>query len=496
MPSVSNNSGYNANLGVFKDAWADGITETYAAEVPILASMPFTEREAVGGQYHVPTRVSLAGGFTFAPSSSVSGGEIVPGTGSRPYVGPNPSVVLDARIDGMQMFGRGRVTYEAIARTARDVNSRQTDPKKAVREATMTEFDGLNIGGLKKLEALMLHGQRGLGQIELISNVVASQLDINGVSGFAVDVQISQATWIEALWLASERHGFDVFASSGGLPTGARLNTTTNTVWDGVFQTGFELVAVAPPSNLAGATFTATDRVLRLWHSSGTAGVPGTGVIGGWTTSASPTQVLCFESAGSAASGFNEFVGLSAIASNTGTMFNISGATYSMWHGNVVSSVGPTKLSELIRYASRAINAGAKGKRMRAVVPTEMFAQFGNDEAALRRYDGRATTGQGGMVNIECYLPMGGVLEVLGHNLQKAGEVLIYPPGDGMRVGAQDLDFVLGSDGRSKSIRSMKDADFAMEVNDMPAKEVRLYANFAPYMATPRHMTLLTGVTY
>lgn len=493
MPSTYNNTGFAAVLGVFKDAWKNGIVETYAGDAPILASMPFERAQEVGGTFHVPTRLTLAGGFTFAPSSS-SAGEVLPGAGGRTYVGSNPSIVLDAQVTGYQFLGRGRVTYEALARSAKDVNSMTPDERKAVENAARIELEGLNLGGVKKLEALALHGQRGLGVIEFLSDVVATTYQ--GTSGFHIDVGITSGSWIEALFLASERHGFSLFANSGGVPSGAALNTATNTIWDGVAQTGLALTAIEPSSTLSNYTGSSSTRVIRLFSSSGTAGGAGVGIIGGCAYNSITGAHIGFESAGSAASGFNEYAGLSVMASNTGTLFNLSAATYSMWKGNLQSSVGVVKLPEIIRYASKAINAGAKGKRMRAVVPTELFAQLGNDEAALRRYDGREATGVGGMKNIECYLPMGGVLEVLGHNLQKAGEVLIYPPEETMRVGAQDLDFVLGSDGRSGAMRGMSAEKMLMEVPDLPAKEVRTYANFAPYASTPRHMTLLTGVTY
>lgn len=494
MPTTQNNAGVGNLLGVFKDAWKDGVVNTYAGDVPLLASTRFEPAAEVGGTYHVPTRLSLAGGFTFAPSSS-SSGEVLPGAGGRTFVGPNASVILDAQVLGYQFFGRGRVTYEALARSAANLDTTSKDGKKAAENALRSELDGMSLGGLKKLEALMLHGQRGLGQVEFLSDVVATSYQ--GTSGFAIDLGITAGTWIEALFLASERHGFSLFANSAGVPTGAALNTATNSIWDGQSQTGLALIAVMPSATLANYTGTANDgtRVIRLWSSSGTGGGAGVGIIGGiaYNSISGQSVHVGFESAGSAASGFNEFAGFGVMASNTGTLFNINAATYSMWRGNLNSTGGVVKLPEIIRAAARSINAGAKGKRMRAVVPTELFAQLGNDEAALRRYSGREATGVGGMQNIECYLPLGGVLEVMGHPLQKAGEVLIYPPEGTMRVGSMDVDFVAG-EGRTGVTRNAE--KLMLEVADLPAREVRTYANFAAYAECPKHMTLMTGVTY
>ena len=91
--------------------------------------------------------------------------------------------------------------------------------------------------------------------------------------------------------------------------------------------------------------------------------------------------------------------------------------------------------------------------------------------------------------SIELYLPHKGRLEILGHALQKDGQVLCYPPEDLMRVGAQDIDFV------QRNGRGRKE-DLLLEVQDRPASEVRLFGQFAPIVKTPRHMLRLTGVTF
>ena len=170
------------------------------------------------------------------------------------------------------------------------------DKKKAVESGTKLVLNGLMSSTVKKLEALFLHGGQGLGQLEMCSDVVAGTYE--AVSGFHVDVRVSNDTFAEAIWMAFEGNTFDLFGNTSGVPAGSKLNTATNTLLNGVNQTGFVLESIAPSTLLAGATGTDTSRVLRLWHSSGTAGVAGTGVIGGWTTVAAGSQWLVFESAG------------------------------------------------------------------------------------------------------------------------------------------------------------------------------------------------------
>lgn len=473
-------TGFAEAIGTFVDSWSNDIIETYKNKVPILNDAKMSEIELVGGVYHVPTRLTYEGGVTFAPP------QVQPGDGSYAYVGPRAGAVIDAKVEGMQVHGRSRVTYEAIARSAQNINSGETDKKKAVKAATQLVLDGLFQSTLKKVEALMLHGREGLGQLDTAvdpSNVVATTYE--SVSGFAIDVSISAATWSEAMWAAFEGHTFDLFSNSSGLPS-SKLNTTTNSLLTGgANQTGLVLIAVNPATPLTNGT--ASGRVLRFWHSSGTAGVLATGAIGGWTTGSTGTnnQHICFESGGPA----NEFVGLGLMASNNATLFNISSQTYSMYRGNSVSSVGNLRLSTLIRYLKTPINYGAQGVTIRAVVPTELFHQFANDESTLRRYSMSTGSAKNGFDSIEMYLPHNSTLEILGHGLQKDGTVLAYVPEETRRVGSQDIDFVNRGSGRGRK-------ELIMEVADRPASEVRLFGQFAPIVQTPRHMMKLTGVTY
>ena len=475
-------TGFADAIGTFIDAWDDGLVEAYKNVVPLLADAPLREGQLVGGKYHVATRLTYEGGTSFAPPQTQPGD-----TAATPYVGPRSGYSPDAQVEGMQIHGRSRLTYEAIARSSQSVSDTGENKKKAVKSATRIVMDGLLQGTLKKVETLMLHGRRGIGQLDSAvngSNVVATTYE--GVSGFAVDLNISAASWSEAIWAAFEGHTFDLFGNTGGVPSGARLNATANTsLTGGALQNGFILIAVNPPTALLNGTV--NGRVVRLWHSAGTAGAWGTGVIGGWTTPASGAQVehLAFESGGPT----NEFIGLSAMAQNSGTLFNINSASFGMYRGNSVSSVGNLRLSQLIRYLKTPINHGAQGTTIRAVVPTELFSQFANDESTLRRYAMSTGNAENGFDSIEMYLPHKSKLEILGHALQKDGEVMAYVPSECMRVGSQDLDFV------NRNGRSRKDA-IVVEVQDRPASEVRLFGQFAPIVETPRHMLFLSGITF
>lgn len=482
---MSANFDYAAGVGDFIDSWGDSVTEPYKNVVPVLADSRFNEGTIAGGVYHVTTRLTYEGGTTFAPPQSQ------PGEGGLTYVGPRAGQVTDAQLQGMQIHGRSRVTYEAIARSAQSVsNYGGADKKKAVQTATKLVADGLMQGTLKKIEALMLHGREGIGQMDSAvnaSNTVATVYE--GAAGFAVDLALSPQSWSAAMWAAFEGHTFDIFADTAGLPSGTKLNTAANSLLTGgANQTGLVLIAVNPTTPLTNGT--AIGRVIRLWSSSGTAGAVGTGVIGGWTPAAAGVNHVCFESGGPA----NEFVGLGLMAQNTTTLFNINAANYGMWRGNNLAGVGNLRLAQLIRAISATIlNFGGQGATIRSVVPTELFAQFANDESTLKRYS--SSTGgdaENGFDSIQMYLPHKSRLEILGHALQKDGVVLSYIPDEIVRVGSAELDFV----NRAASNGKGRKEQFLVEVQDRPSSEMRLYGQFAPICATPRHLLRMSGVTF
>lgn len=479
-------TGYAENIGIFIDAWDENLVEPYKNIVPILASSPFKQVQMVGGVYHVATRLTYEGGQTFAAAQSNVG------TTALPYNVPISGQVTDAEVEGSQIHGRSRITYEAIASSMQDVNANASDKKKAVRDATKVVMDGLLQSTLKKVECQMLHGREGLGQLDsanTISNVTActtGSTPPGPATGFLIDVGISQGTWAEAIWAMFEGHPFDIYSNTSGLPV-TKLNTATNT-FIGNNETGLILVTTNPSVLLTGSA--TSGRVLRFFHTASTVqGAPGTANIGGWSVPAAGTQDqhIMFESA----SPTTEFVGLNMMAGNQGTLFGINSQTYPSFRGNLDTTGGNLTLGLLVRKLSKPINFGAAGTLMRAVVPTELFAKFANDESTLRRYASTTSSAENGFDSIQMYLPMKGVLEILGHNMQKDGVVTCYVPDEVQRVGAQDLDFVNRNAASGKSRR-----DLVLEVANAPESEVRLFGKFAPICQTPRHMLKLTGVTF
>lgn len=481
-------SGFVEQIGLFIEAWDDKIFEPYEFEAPLLTDAKFQPREQNGSLFHVPVRGTLEAGIT------TTAAQLTAGDATLPYVGARAGFIPDWQIEAPQIDLRSRVKYEAIARSMSNINSGTADKKKAVRDATSVVLDGLIGAGIKRCEAWMMHGRRGIGQVANNSSVVAASTVSgnelanswdNNAAGFIVDVEFTTASWIEGIWYQSEGSSFDFFANTGGLPSGTKLNTTANTVFTGIGtnQNGLVLTMTNPPTLQAGLT-NGNARVCRFFHTSGTIGGAGVGIIGGMTFNQLNTSAhACFESGGPA----SEMTGLSTIAGNTGTLYGLSAVQYSVARGNSDTAAGNIKLADLVRRLAKPINKGAKGKRIRAIVPTELFAQFANDEATLRRYSSDTSSAKQGMGSLEMYLPYRATLEIMGHSLQKDGEILCYVPEETIRVGSQDIGLLRRG--------STKD-NFVLEVAQSPTSEMRAFGQFTPFARAPSHMLWLGGVTY
>lgn len=486
---MAGTTGYSELLGDFIDAWDSNVIESFVQSTPLLDLAKFERGHEQGGIFHAPLRATIESGTTF------SAPRINPGDSNTPYVGARSGYVPDYQIEAPSIHGRSRVSYEALARSMDSVDANSPDKKKAVQDATSLITEGLFMGTMKKCEALMLHGRRGLGTAEAASSVVAAStvagnelanpFDGNA-AGFIIDVRVSAATWAEAIYVQSEGGTFDLWSNVAGVPT-AKLNVSSNTVLtSGVNQTGAVLTAINPPTPQTGLNSTDV-RVLRFFHSSGTLGGSGSGVLGGAAQLAISTSFIFYESG----SPTTEYVSLTAMARNTGTIFNVPSTQYSVAKGNFQDAAGNLKLADVVRYLARPINkgAGAKGsKRIIGIIPTEAYIQYANDESTLRRYGAETSKARNGFGNLEMYLPGNGtILELIGHNLQKDGEQLFFPSDEIKRIGSQDLDFIKrGSDKNS----------WILEVSQSPTSEARIYGQFAPLMQAPSHMLALGGVTF
>lgn len=471
MPQISD---YSQLSGIWKDVWGSTVFDPFKFQTPIISDMPLEDPQSTaGGKFHQSIMVTHEAGITHAPPQTT------PGYGGRVYVNPRAGRVPDAQIEGAQLHGRSLVTYEAMMRSLKDVSGSEEDLRKAVKGASKQVIYGLGRALAKRGEVLALHGghPEGLGVIEAVGTTPQATT-YDGAAGFYLDVSVDPNTWAQAIFAMAEGAAFDIYTSVPAI-----ANTVANTLLATSGENGLVLIAVNPASPTAPVT--TTGRVLRFFHTSNAAGACNASTL-------AINNRIFYESGGPATTGVigAEPLGLAYLSSigTTGyptALYSIDSANFSIWGGNRVSNVGNVKIAQLIEQLATPLDYGVMGSKVRAVVPNRLFQQFAMDEASLRRYNGSQKKADNGFSAIEYSMGGNNVLEVMGHQFQKAGRITAYVPEEAHRVGPQDVSFL-----------TRKGGEYALEVANGAASEMRAMGQYNLYLDAPKHALSLEGVTY
>jgi hypothetical protein len=342
---------------------------------------------------------------------------------------PIAGEMQDAQVEGAQLFARSRVDYESMYRA-------NVAGKKAFAEATQLVVRRLTKAASKRLEIMTLHGRRGIGTLATVSG-----------SGTTRTWTFTDASWAAGIWGGGKNMTLDVWASDY---SGSKVNTNLAVTVTGV--------------NIDSKQITVSGNATDL-----------TAIVAG---------MQVFPETGGPA---NEFAGVDAIVRNTGTLFNIP-ASYELWKGNVVSSVGRPTMQVFLDGVRRAVELGLESD-MLAVVSPKCFEILNDDVAALRKYDSSysVSEGENGVENIK-YHGQSGTLEIMPHLFQKDGQAHLLAPEEWKRIGATDLTFITrGANGEEKLI---------LELPNSPSSEMRCYFNGAVFCQAPARSVVLDGITY
>ena len=177
--------------------------------------------------------------------------------------------------------------------------------------------------------------------------------------------------------------------------------------------------------------------------------------------------------------------GMRKIIQNTGVLFNIDASQYNLWKGNTVSVTGQLTFGKLLAGISKAVQRGLNEKVIVAVNP-DTWANLATDLANLRRFDGSYDKKKGelGSENL-VYYGQNGEIEVISHNMVKAGECFVFPPKRAKRIGAQEVSFK--TPGREDEI--------FLHLPNNAGFELRVYSDQSLFLEMPSRCVYLTGFT-
>jgi len=391
--------------------------------------IPFVQSDKeIGNLYHQPVMLSHEHGVTYAgPNSSAFN-----------LNSAIAAILQDAQIAGSQMLLRSAISYEAAARASND--------KKAFVKATQLMVQNMMNSISKRVEISVLYGQSGLAKL-------ASSVNIDANS---TTVTITTSAWAPGIWSGAEN--MEVVVYNGTTLVGGGAFTISDV-------------------SLAGRTavFTRTGQAAAL--DAAIAGNP-------------DTLDVYFSSAVSGTGGtfaHQDFAGLDKIVTNTGTLFNISAATYALWKGNSFSAGNAAlSLSKILSAIALGVERGLD-EDVICLVSNKTWANIASDQAALRMYDQsyKPAKGEAGHESFSFHA-QNGKLDIVESIYVKEGEAFLLPPKKLKRIGAMDVSFKMP--GRQQQ------EDFFLELANGAGYELRCYTDQALFCECPAKLVKITNI--
>lgn len=349
----------NAN---YKAVYADDIVEMIPDGVKVLKDIKFVEGDkAQGGTYHQPVCLGLEHGASFGVGEDIIN-----------LAAAVAGKLEDLTVTGFQMVMRAQWGWTAI--------SRAVGKKAAFRNATEVVLTNLMRSHKKKLEALMLYGQSGLGTV----------LSVSGN-----DIRLTDATCAEGIWVGAERMPIDVYTST----------------------------TITQQTTITAVTIAATSPYITL-----TVANPGTVTAG---------DVIYFRG-----SYGKEFMGIHKILTQTsGTLFGVAQSSYpTLMAGTAYApSSGQLTYQKLVKAAALALPKGGEG-RFKVYCHPESWQDVVNDMESARDFSAqKPTILERGVDNIKFH-SVAGIIELVAHTGIWRGYCYgLLQDGTWKRIGSTDV---------------------------------------------------------
>lgn len=303
-----------------------------------------------------------------------------------------------------------------------DAASRSVASEAAFMDAGHLVIQNLLTSHSKKLEASLLYGRKGIATVSSLSSQ---------------DITMTAATWADGLMMNLINCQIDVYQSD---------NTTLR-------QGNLVVTAVTP------GTYTIT--------------------VTGTTTGIASGDLVYFDGANS-----KECYGLDAIATNTGSMFGISAASYPAWKAQTYScGSAPLTMSKVLAGAAQAVAVGGLSEETVLLVHPSSWNNLNNDQAALVLQDPSKAKAENGFEEI-VYRGVSGRIRVISHPCVKRGEAFLFSPKNLKRIGAQDID----------NQTPGREGEIFMHSQTLSAYLVRSYSNQAIFAEKPAQIVKFTSI--
>lgn len=279
----------------------------------------------------------------------------------------------------------------------------------------------------KRIEILCFYGKQSIGQIASISTNTLTLTD---------------ASWASGIWAGAEGVKIDGYDTKSG---GSVQNSGVTPMTVASVDFGNKSVTVDNATGLAVGDF--------LYFHGGYA---------------------------------SEQNGLDQIITNSGSLYNVSAATYTLWAGNS-EAVGNANLTfaKIQNGVAKAVGKGLDGKVTLYCSPAT-YATLNTDLAAFSRRDNKynAKKGENGYEAI-CFYSLNGEIEIVPSIYVKEGEAFAVPMDSVCRIGASDV---------TMKMPGMDDEELLHQLPSNAGYELRLFYSANLFVERPGHCVKFTGI--
>lgn len=261
--------------------------------------------------------------------------------------------------------------------------AKATGGKKSFAEGTKFFYEGMQKSMRKRIEIELLYGNSGIGTLSAYTSGTPS-------------ITITLSQWAPMIWTGCEGTEIDVMSGTSGTVRG----TVT-------------IVSVDPETRIV--------------------------TISGTVTGATANDVVYFKC------GYgNEMSGIHKIMSNTGSLFNISAATYAQWKSSNLAVTGALSFNAVKKAITKAVGKGLM-EDIKLYVNHGGWDDIASDIASLRTLDKSEVKKVDIGAEEIVYHSQNGKVEIISHPMVKEGNAYGLVAANWKRIGSADV--VMGAPG-------------------------------------------------
>lgn len=261
--------------------------------------------------------------------------------------------------------------------------AKATGGKKSFAEGTKFFYEGMQKSMRKRIEIELLYGNSGIGTLSAYTAGTPS-------------ITITLSQWAPMIWTGCEGTEIDVMSGTSGTVRG----TVT-------------IVSVDPETRIV--------------------------TISGTVTGATANDVVYFKG------GYgNEMSGIHKIMSNTGSLFNISAATYAQWKSSNLAVTGALSFNAVKKAITKAVGKGLM-EDIKLYVNHGGWDDIASDIASLRTLDKSEVKKVDIGAEEIVYHSQNGKVEIISHPMVKEGNAYGLVAANWKRIGSADV--VMGAPG-------------------------------------------------